>query len=172
MNILYMSNILSLTNEDSMTSPRVLPTLDETRFSDMALTFRIMRLATVWRTQLDRALRPHGMTSASMRPMAYLMMMPDGATQSDLAAAMNVDCSALVRILDLLEKQKLITRLQDTRDRRAKKLVLTSAGQERCTLFHTIAAQLEKNVRQNLTEDQVRSLIHDLSCMLETHHER
>lgn len=155
-----------------MTSPRVLPTLDETRFSDMALTFRIMRLATVWRTQLDRALRPHGMTSASMRPMAYLMMMPDGATQSDLAAAMNVDCSALVRILDLLEKQKLITRLQDTRDRRAKKLVLTSAGQERCTLFHTIAAQLEKNVRQNLTEDQVRSLIHDLSCMLETHHER
>lgn len=40
-----------------MTSPRVLPTLDETRFSDMALTFRIMRLATVWRTQLDRALR-------------------------------------------------------------------------------------------------------------------
>ncbi|BAU39393.1 MarR family transcriptional regulator [Acetobacter pasteurianus NBRC 101655] len=172
MNILYMSNILSLTNEDSMTSPRVLPTLDETRFSDMALTFRIMRLATVWRTQLDRALRPHGMTLASMRPMAYLMMMPDGATQSDLAAAMNVDCSALVRILDLLEKQKLITRLQDTRDRRAKKLVLTSAGQERCALFHTIAAQLEQNVRQNLNEDQVRSLIHDLSCMLETHHER
>lgn len=155
-----------------MISSRVLPTLDETRFSDMALTFRIMRLATVWRTQLDRALRPHGMTLASMRPMAYLMMMPNGATQSDLATAMNVDCSALVRILDLLEKQKLITRQQDKRDRRAKKLVLTPAGHERCVLFHTISAQLEQNVRQNLTKDQVRNLIDDLSSLLEAHHER
>ncbi|KDE19564.1 MarR family transcriptional regulator [Acetobacter aceti 1023] len=172
MNILYMSNILYLTNEGSMISSRVLPTLDETRFSDMALTFRIMRLATVWRTQLDRALRPHGMTLASMRPMAYLMMMPNGATQSDLATAMNVDCSALVRILDLLEKQKLITRQQDKRDRRAKKLVLTPAGHERCVLFHTISAQLEQNVRQNLTKDQVRNLIDDLSSLLEAHHER
>ena len=67
-----------------MTQP-VLPALNDSAFSSMALTFRVMRLAAVWRTRLERALRPHGMTVAVMRPLAYLMMMPEGATQRDLA---------------------------------------------------------------------------------------
>ena len=153
-----------------MTDQRAMPQLDETHFPGMALTFRVMRLATLWRTGLDRALRPHGMTLAVMRPMAYLRMLPEGATQRDLAQTMNIDCSALVRILDLLEKQKMITRRPDAHDRRAKRLFLTRAGQEQCRLFHHIAAELERDIRQALPPAEASALSHTLSTLLEAHH--
>ncbi len=153
-----------------MTDRRDMPELDEAHFPGMALTFRVMRLATLWRTRLDRALRPHAMTLAVMRPMAYLRMLPEGATQRDLAQTMNIDCSALVRILDLLEKQALITRKPDAQDRRAKRLYLTDAGVEQCRRFHHIAAELERDIRSALPPAQTDTLIHSLSILLEAHH--
>ncbi|WP_338332908.1 MarR family transcriptional regulator [Acetobacter sp. LMG 32666] len=153
-----------------MTDQRNTAALDETHFPGMALTFRVMRLATLWRTRLDRALRPHGMTLAVMRPMAYLRMLSEGATQRDLAQTMNIDCSALVRVLDLLEKQNFITRQPDAQDRRAKRLFLTDLGQEQCRLFHNIAAELERDIRRALPPVQADTLTHTLSTLLEAHH--
>ncbi|BBC79779.1 MarR family transcriptional regulator [Acetobacter orientalis] len=140
--------------------------LDESRFHDMALTFRIMRLAAIWRTRLERALRPHGMTVALMRPMAYLMMMPDGATQRDLAIAMDTDCSALVRVLDLLEKEGFVARQPDVQDRRAKHIMLTPSGQQRCALFHQVAAQVEQDMTQTLPLPDRKPLIALLDTVL------
>ncbi|MFT8475528.1 MAG: MarR family transcriptional regulator [Acetobacter orientalis] len=142
--------------------------LDESRFHDMALTFRIMRLAAIWRTRLERALRPHGMTVALMRPMAYLMMMPDGATQRDLAIAMDTDCSALVRVLDLLEKEGFVARQPDVQDRRAKHIMLTPSGQQRCALFHQVAAQVEQDMTQTLPLPDRKPLIALLDTVLAT----
>lgn len=153
-----------------MADQRDTPELDEAHFPGMALTFRVMRLATLWRTRLDRALRPHGMTLAVMRPMAYLRMLPKGATQRDLAQTMNIDCSALVRILDLLEKQNFIIRKPDAQDRRAKRLFLTDAGQEQCRLFHHIAADMEQDIRRALPSAEANRLTHTLSALLEAHH--
>jgi MarR family transcriptional regulator for hemolysin len=149
-----------------MTEARISIALDETRFPDMELTLRIMRLATLWRTRLDRALRPHGMTMALMRPLAYLTMLPDGSTQSDLACAMNVDSSALVRVLDMLEKQGLVCRQPDRQDRRAKRLVLTPAGQAQCGLFHQIATKLEHENRAALPPESLAALITGLTTLL------
>lgn len=148
--------------------PRSFAELDETRFQDMALTFRIMRLAAIWRTRLERALRPHGMTVALMRPMAYLMMMPDGATQRDLALAMDTDCSALVRVLDLLEKEGFVARRPDIQDRRAKHINLTAKGQERCALFHQVSAEVEKEMAHALPQPDLKPLIAKLDLLLAT----
>lgn len=156
-----------------MTEPRDPPALDETCFPDMLLTLRVMRLAMLWRTRLDRALRPHGMTLAIMRPLTYLTMLPNGATQSSLAAAMDVDCSALVRVLDLLEKQGLLARQPDTHDRRVKRLVLTPAGQARCDMFHQIAAGLEREDCQDIPPAQVKMVRELLAGLLtrRSHHD-
>ncbi|WP_197603286.1 MarR family winged helix-turn-helix transcriptional regulator [Acetobacter senegalensis] len=154
--------------EHPMEALRGLSAIDETRFQDMALTFRVMRLAAIWRTRLERALRPHGMTVALMRPMAYLMMMPDGATQRDLASAMDTDCSALVRVLDLLEKEGLVSRHTDQEDRRAKRLTLTAKGQKKCVLFHEVSAQVEQTITQGLPKADIRSLIRQLDQILDT----
>lgn len=96
---------------------RALLKIDETPFPGMAVTFRVMRLGAVWRTRLERDLKAVGMTVAGFRPMVYLMMMPDGTSQRDLAAALDTDTSALVRVLDLLEEAGLVERRPDAEDR-------------------------------------------------------
>lgn len=147
-----------------------LPALDDSAFSSMALTFRVMRLAAVWRTRLERALRPHGMTVAVMRPLAYLMMMPEGTTQRDLALVMDTDCSALVRVLDLLEKKGLLSRTPDAQDRRAKCLSLTAAGREKCALFHQVAGEVELSMKEGLSAQDAQGLVARMDALLTTAH--
>ncbi|WP_034959967.1 MarR family winged helix-turn-helix transcriptional regulator [Komagataeibacter kakiaceti] len=110
------------------------------------MTFLTMRLANTWRLLLDRALRTEGMSLAMMRPLAYLMMLPTGVSQRALADAMNTDSSALVRVLDLLEEEGLVERRPDHDDRRAKCLVLTRRGRQKCAALHHICAAMEARV--------------------------
>lgn len=60
-------------------------------------------------------LRAEGMSMAMMRPLAYLMMLPDRVSQRTLAHAMNTDSSALVRVLDLLEGEGWLNAIPTTR---------------------------------------------------------
>lgn len=133
------------------TDPRASLDIDETPFPGMAITLRVMRLGAVWRTRLERDLKPEGMTVAGVRPMVYLMMMPGGASQRDLAMALDTDGSALVRVLDLLEKAGLVERRPDADDRRANSLFLTGEGRRACRRFHEIAARLEAELTAGLS---------------------
>lgn len=139
--------------------------LDRTRYHDISLTFHVMRLATLWRTRLDRVLRPQGLTLATMRPMAYLMISKQPLTQSDLANLIGVDRSALVRLLDVLEAEGLVVRQTDPQDRRSKLVLLTADGKKQCKLFHTLAADLEAQLTAGLPASQKLTLAKDLDMM-------
>lgn len=147
-----------------------MPALDDSAFSSVALTFRVMRLASAWRARLERALRPHDMTVAVMRPLAYLMMMPEGTTQRDLALVMAMDCSALVRVLDLLEKNGLLARTPDAQDRRAKCLNLTPSGREKCALFHRVAGEVEHTMKADFTTQDMQDLVALMDTLLTNAH--
>ncbi|WP_245528418.1 MarR family winged helix-turn-helix transcriptional regulator [Gluconobacter morbifer] len=138
----------------------------------MNLTFHVMRLAILWRAQLDRALRPEGMTLAAMRPMAYLMLRTAPMNQKDLAACMGLDSSALVRILDSLEADGLLFRQSDPQDRRSKFIVLTTAGRKKCQQFHHIAAQVEAELTSFIKTGQkteVASVLATMEARLSPH---
>jgi DNA-binding MarR family transcriptional regulator len=74
----------------------------------IGLTFRILRLSV-----------------ANVRRLACLTFRPEGLIQRGPAAAMDIDTSALVRALDLLEKASYICRKLDPTDRRLKRIFLT-----------------------------------------------
>lgn len=151
--------------EMEMSKPFTAGCLDQTRYHDISLTFHIMRLATLWRTRLDRVLRPNGLTLATMRPMAYLMISKTPLTQSELASLIGVDRSALVRLLDVLEGEGLVVRQTDTQDRRLKMVLLTSEGKKQCKLFHQLAAELEAELTSGLPLNQKLTLTKDLDMM-------
>ena len=52
----------------------------------------------------------------------------NGQTQNELAEATGKDKATLKRLIDLLEKRGLLSRLPDARDRRANRIVLTNKG--------------------------------------------
>ncbi|NHO32573.1 MarR family winged helix-turn-helix transcriptional regulator [Acetobacter fallax] len=89
---------------------------------------RLARLATLWRREIDHDLRQFNLTDATWRPLYYLRSLPSPVRQTDLARALSVEAPSLVRVLDVLEKQRLVSRDVDPDDRRSKLITLTPAG--------------------------------------------
>ena len=87
------------------------------------------RVARRWRKLLDERLKDLNVTQARWSTMVYLQRGGEGLTQRELAHLMAIESPTLVRLLDGLEEQGLIERRFCERDRRARRLYLTKAGE-------------------------------------------
>jgi MarR family transcriptional regulator for hemolysin len=88
----------------------------------------IAQVARQWRRAVDLHLRPFGLTEATWLPLIHLARAPEPMRQKDLAASLVLDGSSVVRLLDQLEAAGLIERREETGDRRAKTITVTSRG--------------------------------------------
>ncbi len=88
----------------------------------------IARAGRQWRRAVDRRLQPFGLTEATWLPLIYLARATAPVRQKDLAASLVLDGSSVVRLLDALEAAGLIERREETADRRAKIITVTSRG--------------------------------------------
>ncbi|MEQ5835165.1 transcriptional regulator SlyA [Marinobacter sp. R17] len=91
--------------------------------------FAVARVTRRWRKLLDERLKDLGVTQARWTTMVYLQKGGEGLTQRELASLMAIENPTLVRLLDSLEGQGLIERRPCQKDRRARRLHLTSAGE-------------------------------------------
>jgi MarR family transcriptional regulator, transcriptional regulator for hemolysin len=106
---------------------------------------QVYRVATAWRREIDQRVRAFGLTDATWRPLLYLGRMGDGVRQTDLAATLTIENPSLVRLIDALERAGLVERLEDTDDRRSKRLWMTAAGRETYAKVAAIHARLADN---------------------------
>ena len=67
----------------------------------------------------------------------------EGISQSEIADRTMKDRPTITRILDILERKKLISRKSDAGDRRAYKIYLTAPGREKIALFGRIIAEVD-----------------------------
>ncbi|HYZ24363.1 MAG TPA: MarR family transcriptional regulator [Rhodopila sp.] len=88
----------------------------------------IARAGRQWRRAVDRRLQPFGLTEATWLPLIYLARASEPMRQKDLAAALVLDGSSVVRLLDALEAAGLIERRPESTDRRAKIITVTGRG--------------------------------------------
>jgi len=103
---------------------------------------QVYRLSTAWRREIDQRVRAFGLTDATWRPLLYLGRMGDGVRQTDLAAALTIEHPSLVRLIDALEREGLVERLEDPDDRRSKRLWMTAAGRATYAQVAAIHASL------------------------------
>jgi len=82
------------------------------------------------------------------------------STQLALAAAIGHDKTRLIRVLDTLERNGLITREPDPTDRRAKLVRITPAGAERHSAVVAAIRAMEHEFLNDLTSDE-RALLED-----------
>jgi len=83
----------------------------------------------------------------------------DGITQSKLAAAVRLDHSSVVPMLDKLARRGLVERRASTTDRRHKHLHLTDAGRELLAEATRRAELHEKEVCKPLTAAEKKLLL-------------
>ncbi|MGY3453397.1 MarR family transcriptional regulator for hemolysin [Bradyrhizobium sp. USDA 4353] len=80
----------------------------------------------------DQALADHGLSQATAHPLRALARHGTedgkGIRQGALAENVGIEGPSLVRLIDLLQAEKLVERREDPSDRRAKTLHLTAKG--------------------------------------------
>lgn len=93
--------------------------------------FLIWRLSNRWRTAMDRALAPLGLTQAQYAVLAPLYgMSRDGArpSQRELADLTGLDAVYVSKLVRALERDGFVTRSVKAADPRAVELALTERG--------------------------------------------
>jgi len=75
----------------------------------------------------------------------------------EMADAMGKDKSAILRIIDVLEKKELVRRAVDPKDRRKKYLMVTKKGEQVIEKFLEIEAELRTELKEGLTKEDMKS---------------
>ena len=75
----------------------------------------------------------------------------------EMADAMGKDKSAILRIIDVLEKKELVRRAVDPKDRRKKYLMVTKKGVQVIGQFLEIEAELRTELKEGLTKEDMKT---------------
>jgi MarR family transcriptional regulator, transcriptional regulator for hemolysin len=116
----------------------------------------VSRAARQWRRAVDRRLLPFGLTEATWLPLIYLARAAAPMRQKDLAAAMTLDGSSVVRLLDALEASELIERSGENGDRRAKLVTITTRGWSIIEQVEIVARDVRNATLDGLSGDELR----------------
>ena len=107
-------------------------------------------VARLWRGQIDRRLRPCGLSFMQWLTLSQLSRAGRDVVQKDLAALVSIEGPTMVGILDRLVGSGLVERRVSATDRRANTVHLTSGGHDK---LDEIEGQL-----QALREDMLAGL--------------
>ena len=115
----------------------------------------VARAARQWRREVDRRLQPFGLTEATWLPLIYIARAPAPMRQKDLAAALTLDGSSVVRLLDALETSGLIERREGDPDRRAKTIALTARGLSIIQQVEAVSREVRNATLTGLSDDDL-----------------
>jgi MarR family transcriptional regulator, transcriptional regulator for hemolysin len=123
------------------------------------LPFLICETASVLRNDLDRRLRPQGLSHAKLRTIFCLSRSEKPLTQTELAARMGIEGATLVGLLDGLEKMGWIERLTATSDRRSKVVSITAKAQKTLLAVDAMISKLHDEILNMVGENELSNCI-------------
>ncbi|MBV9566733.1 MAG: MarR family transcriptional regulator [Hyphomicrobiales bacterium] len=116
------------------------------------------------RTRADQRARRHGMTRAQWVILSWLERQ-SGISQSDLAGLVEVEPITVCRLVDRLEARGLVERRPDPKDRRVKRLHLTSKARPVLDEIHAWRDELRHEVTAGISDTAMRSQVDTLLRM-------
>jgi MarR family transcriptional regulator for hemolysin len=113
---------------------------------------RAHKLVRAWG---DRELAPLGSSVVEWIVLFHIgAAPPPGASQTEIARFSEMGSPALVRHIDRLEADGIVTRTRDLDDRRVIRLSLTPAGEARLARLRDVMIRCDATLRAVLTEDE------------------
>jgi DNA-binding MarR family transcriptional regulator len=119
------------------------------------LLFRLWRVA---HTRTAEALESIGLTTAVFA-LLNVLGTHEGAIQQELGAAMGIDPSTMVSLIDQLEAAGLAKRRPRPTDRRAREVVITPKGRRVLEQARQLAMQVEDDVLGGLSGAERRQVL-------------
>ena len=117
---------------------------------DRNFGFILHDVARLLRTTYDRRVRDLGLTRSQWWVLTHLFR-KDGITQSELAEILELEKPSLGRLLDRLESKGWVRRMEDPKDRRAKRVFLTESVQAPMQIMREVAAGVREDALSGLS---------------------
>ncbi len=108
-----------------------------------------------WRRQVDLSFKDLGLSDATRMPLLVLYVHDEPLRQKDLADALYLDTSSLVRVLAQLRKAQLVDWSSDPADRRAKRIGLTPAGRKTAAVILAKSMEIEQAILADLAPQEL-----------------
>ena len=80
----------------------------------------------------------------------------DGLNQQQISEMIDRDKTSTTRIIDILEKEKLVKRVHDNKDRRQNLIRLTEKGESKCREFINMAREIEHELIQGIDRSDIK----------------
>lgn len=144
------------------------PGLDQARSRFGLLLGRVCRQ---WRRQVDLSFKDLGLSDATRAPLLALYTHGEALRQKDLADALYLESSSLVRVLAQLRQAQLVDWECDPADRRTKYIALTARGRETAALILVKSLEIEQTILADLTaqeQDVTRRAFEKISARFST----
>lgn len=125
------------------------------------ILFELSDVARALRTHIDQRAREHGMTRAQWAVLNRLQRQ-EGATQTEMAEALEIQPISLMRLVDRLCAQGLVERRAHAHDRRVNLLHLTDSGREVLERLLPLGREVAGDVLDTMSEAQAIDLLHKL----------
>lgn len=116
---------------------------------------RLSRLQRLYARALANRLAPYGVSPGYLSVLQVLWS-GDGLIQKDLRSRLGIEQATLSNTLKRMERDGLIQRTPDPKDRRHHAITLTGQGRSVQRLVHEAVEDLRKTVNQGLTVNDRR----------------
>jgi DNA-binding MarR family transcriptional regulator len=122
-----------------------------------SLGYLINRTARAFANRLATELRPFGIGIGQWAVLLHLWG-TDGMTQAQLARRVAIEQPTMVRTIDRMERDGLVTRTADPSDRRATRIMLTERGRRLRDELVPLAANVNAAATEGWTDNEVATL--------------
>jgi MarR family transcriptional regulator for hemolysin len=123
-----------------------------------SLGLLIHGLAKAWREELDRRLRPLGLTRVQWQALLWLSRGGGTLVQRELSGCLDIGAPATVALVDRMERDGLVARSAVPGDRRRNAVVLTAKACRLLTTIEAKAGELRRDLARSLTRDEIETL--------------
>ena len=126
---------------------------------DIQLIFAILngKVSTAINRKLTRNFRQHGIEiSPEQWTILLSLWEKDGVTQQELCNATFKDKPSMTRLIDNMERQHLVVRISDKRDRRINLIHLTKTGRELEDKAFLIANRTMKEALEGIPLEDIK----------------
>jgi DNA-binding MarR family transcriptional regulator len=110
-----------------------------------------------FRTAMELALRPHGLTAPQFAVLSVLARSP-GASNADLARACNTTPQAMNGVLATLERADMIERRPHPTHGRILQVTLTDRGRRNLQAAQPVVRELEREAEQGYGADEIATV--------------
>jgi len=125
----------------------------------MKLTVALGLLQRAYRAKADKIVAPLGLSTAIAWPLVLIGRHPEGIRPGSLSEELGIEGPSLVRSLNQLVDAQLVTRQEDSVDKRAKILFLTPAGSAIRTQIEAMLQEFRASLFAGVPQEDLQACL-------------